>query len=505
MNDQELLNAYAADRSQEAFAALIERYVRLVYSACWRQLGDHQLAEDATQAVFLLLSQKSGDLLQTRLASWLLTTARNACRGIQRTQRRRQRREKAVAMSKPDPAPMDAPELLAMLDTGLLKLREADREAVVLRYLRAQPLREVGQALGVSEEAARKRVDRGLEKLRRYFRARGVESDSVALAAVLMRHSSVPGMPETIKQSILETCHAGGPSAAVGTCLAAINGRTMPAAVLQVMAVAITLAAGLGFAGWLAFSGDKSPAMDQAAAAPSLILDLSTPMDAWDSLCRALKSVDRQSAYACLTADPNRKATPIDALLTWNLAENRLRRAEVKAFGQAVPDLETGNTIDDFGRMLEVTWRLTPQSAKIDDDRAVLAFPPLNAAVLNLLPPFTQKVIQLWLGRPIRFVRSNRQWKVDLDHSVRVVLAQDGKPISGDIAMQYGVGLGEIVNQTAQLIENGQLARVTLATTSLWDKVRQLRSQYDLRDLSAFSLPADLPDEKAMAMLYREP
>lgn len=202
MTDSELLIEYSGKRSQGAFAALVERYVRLVHSACWRQLGDQQLAEDATQMVFMLLSQKAGKLQHTELAGWLLTSARYTCANIKRSQQRRQRRQQAVAMSEITHTTESNSDLLQMLDEALLRLRSADRTALVLRYLQGEPLRQVGEALGLSEDAARKRVDRGLEKLRQIFRDRGIQADSVALAAVLT-HIPQFAMRETLASQIV--------------------------------------------------------------------------------------------------------------------------------------------------------------------------------------------------------------------------------------------------------------------------------------------------------------
>jgi RNA polymerase sigma factor (sigma-70 family) len=517
MNDQELLNAYATEKSEEAFAALIDRYVRLVYSACWRQLGDHQLAEDATQGVFVLLSQKAGKLSQTRLASWLLTTARYACGGIQRAQQRRLRREKAVAMSKADDAltdaPTDAPELLAMLDAGLLKLREIDREAVVLRYLRAQPLRHVGAALGLSEEAARKRVDRGLEKLRRYFRAQGVESDSATLAAVLTRHSSAAGMSQTIVKSILRTCSAGAGNATVITALAAAARGAMFAASLRAAALAIAAVVVLGSAGWGLWSWLESGVSDQPvmadtqapAQAPAAAINLSTPMDTMDSLFQALQAMNRPGVYACLTADPNRKPTPIDALISWNLAENRLRRAGAKAFGQVVPELKTGFTVDELGRMMLIAWRLNGDEPKIDGDQALLDFPQFNDAVIAALPPDTGKVVQLWEGQPLRFTRSNNQWKCDLDRSVQLLILTDGKLITGDIEAQWRMEMVNTINDVAEKVENGQITRAHAASDALWGAIHQLEHTHNLTNFFGVTLPADVPAEKALAALTQEP
>src|SRR5689334_10168873 len=98
MDDDQLLREYVRDRSASAFGMLVERYVRLVHGACVRQLGDRQLAEDATQGVFVLLSMRAGRVRQARLAGWLLTAARYACANLRKSEARRVRRERVVAM-----------------------------------------------------------------------------------------------------------------------------------------------------------------------------------------------------------------------------------------------------------------------------------------------------------------------------------------------------------------------------------------------------------------------
>jgi hypothetical protein len=121
------------------------------------------------------------------LAGWLLTTSRYACANIRRTECRRRAREQVIAM--PDNAASHAQDsqMLQMLDEGLAHLPARDREALALRFMQAQSLREVGQALGVSEDAARKRVDRGLEKLRGYFAHRGVAANNACVIAALTK------------------------------------------------------------------------------------------------------------------------------------------------------------------------------------------------------------------------------------------------------------------------------------------------------------------------------
>src|SRR5208337_3857673 len=127
MSDAELLREYSRSRSEVAFRALIDQYVSMVYSSCWRQLRDRHLAEDATQAVFVLLSQKASAMRHSNLAGWLLTTARYTCAKIRKMELRRHRRETAVAMEQTRDTESQNDELLAMLDDGLSRLRGADR------------------------------------------------------------------------------------------------------------------------------------------------------------------------------------------------------------------------------------------------------------------------------------------------------------------------------------------------------------------------------------------
>src|SRR5438094_4424895 len=141
MTDAELLAEYSNQRCESAFRTLMSRYVNLVYGSCLRQLRDRQLAEDAAQGVFVLLSQKAGSLRQQPcVAGWLLTSARYACANMRKIQRRRARRELVVAMNHDAQSPVDAIDgaMIAELDEGLQRLGPGDRDAVVLRYLQDQ-------------------------------------------------------------------------------------------------------------------------------------------------------------------------------------------------------------------------------------------------------------------------------------------------------------------------------------------------------------------------------
>lgn len=161
MDDETLLRRYAREGDEAAFRALAQRYGGLVYAACLRDLRRPELAEDAAQAVFLVLARKAGRLrVRTTLVSWLVATARLVSRSAQRTERRRP----TVPLDERVPAPVATSD--AALFEALDALGGPEREAVVLRFVQGLSLAEVGRAQGVSEDAARMRVNRALKRLR---------------------------------------------------------------------------------------------------------------------------------------------------------------------------------------------------------------------------------------------------------------------------------------------------------------------------------------------------
>jgi RNA polymerase sigma factor (sigma-70 family) len=203
------LRAYAASGSQEAFAALSRQYVNLVYASARRQVGgDAHLAEDVTQAVFIVLAQKAKSVPTDRpISAWLLKVTRYCAANARRMKLHRETHErKAGEMARnlnenPSPDVDEDEQLAPLLDEGLSKLRPADRDALLLKYFEQKSLREVGEALGVSEEAAQKRVTRAVDRLRDFFRRRGTTVSGVALAAVLTSESSTAA-PASVAASV---------------------------------------------------------------------------------------------------------------------------------------------------------------------------------------------------------------------------------------------------------------------------------------------------------------
>ena len=171
--DCELVSAYAAQGSEAAFRALVRRHVDLVYATALRQLGDSGLAEEVTQNVFVALARKAPRLggFET-LAGWLHRTTILEAKARIRSELRRRRREETAAelviLQREGASPFAA--MVPLVDEALLSLRDRDRLALVLRFLEDRSLREVGVALGVDEDAARKRISRALDRLTEFFR-----------------------------------------------------------------------------------------------------------------------------------------------------------------------------------------------------------------------------------------------------------------------------------------------------------------------------------------------
>src|SRR5579862_2513743 len=180
MDDWELLQDYVKTGSDEAFARIVERHTDMVYAFCFRQMRNRELAEEAAQTVFIILARKAAALKrETVLAGWLFKTARFAIANalkIEARKRRIQSRAQAMAgatQSRKEPRAAND-DAFALLDDALAQLPEFERNAVLLKYFEQQTHTEVGAALGVSADAAEKRISRAIGKLHGFFAQRGI-------------------------------------------------------------------------------------------------------------------------------------------------------------------------------------------------------------------------------------------------------------------------------------------------------------------------------------------
>ena len=208
-SDWELLQDFVKTRSDAAFTELVERHIDWVYSVALRRVGESHLAEDIVQSVFALLARKAGSLRRgTLLGGWLFRSTCLVAKCSLRANRRRKRREEqASAMMTTAQAHDDDPQweqLAPHLDEAVASLSETDRSAVVLRFYQKKSLSEVGLHLGISEEAAKKRVSRTVDKLKTFMARRGVGLGGVVLAGMLAE-KTVQAAPAALAGSVAKT------------------------------------------------------------------------------------------------------------------------------------------------------------------------------------------------------------------------------------------------------------------------------------------------------------
>lgn len=218
-SDMMLVQEYANTRSERAFSTLVERHVNLVHASALRQVGDVHLAQEITQAVFIILADKAKSLgPDTILSAWLYRTTRYAAADALKSQRRRVKREQEAYMQstllddQTDPA---WAQLSASLDDAMAKLNESDRAIVILRYFENKSAAEVAEALKLSDAAVHKRLSRALEKLRKFFALRGATVTTAIVASAISAnsvHAAPVGLVNTITSVVVAKSAATGGS-----------------------------------------------------------------------------------------------------------------------------------------------------------------------------------------------------------------------------------------------------------------------------------------------------
>jgi len=227
----ELLRQYAEGNDQDAFRQIVAEHIDMVYSACARQLGDPHMAEEVTQAVFIILAKKAAMLPETTiLPAWLHKTARYAALNAMKMERRRrihERRAAEMAMERSRNSGSWV-KLAPVLDEGMARLADRDRAAIMLRFFEKRSIADVGAAMGVSEDAAGMRISRALDKLRSFFSRRGVAVSTAAVGALMLRNG-VEAAPLALASSI------GGSVVGSGIGVGAMMGGPLVKGALKMM------------------------------------------------------------------------------------------------------------------------------------------------------------------------------------------------------------------------------------------------------------------------------
>jgi RNA polymerase sigma factor (sigma-70 family) len=245
MSDLDLLDQYVREKREEAFAALVDRHLKLVYSAALRQVRSPELAEEVTQSVFSDLARSAERLEpKTILTAWLYQVTRRTVINVVRGESRRQVREQiALEITSMNSNSSEWTAIEPLLDEAMEALDPPDRTAILLRYFEDKSLREVGKLLGTSENAAQKRVSRALDQLREFFSKRGRAVGVTGLAAIISANA-VQSAPASLKSAILTTTALSGASAPIPGTIAIT--KTLAMTTIQKALIGATLVAAVG-------------------------------------------------------------------------------------------------------------------------------------------------------------------------------------------------------------------------------------------------------------------
>ncbi|HVL15728.1 MAG TPA: sigma-70 family RNA polymerase sigma factor, partial [Gemmata sp.] len=320
--DGQLLGAFVADRDADAFGLLVRRHGPMVLGVCRRVIGDHQSAEDAFQAVFLVLARRAATVRpREQVGNWLYGVAyRTALKARGVLARRRSREKQVVVMPEP-PATHTPPEwadLQPVIDEELSRLPEKLRGPVVLCDIEGRPQREVAKHLGVPPATLATRLAAARRTLAQRLTKRGVALSGGAVAGLLTIHGSAAAVPHALAHGLARAAEAVAAGGAVSTLVSA-NAVQLSEGVLRMMLLtklkavavaamtAITLTGGLGLGLVPARAGGAGD--DPAAAAVAKVVPAQIPPAADEARVEvALKaaaggSVDDETFLKRMTLD----------------------------------------------------------------------------------------------------------------------------------------------------------------------------------------------------------
>ncbi len=257
---RDLLVAWGRNQSHEAFRELVKRYTDLVYSTAKRRLGamDHGAA-DVTQMVFTRLARKAASLPpDIILGAWLHRQAMRQALNFLRGERRRQAREQHALEMNAASVDDSWQTLAPHLDEAIASLPEKERSILILRYYGDERINGIAAELGISKEAAQKRLERATARLgeRLERRMAVVPALSAGLLAGRTVQAAPPGLAHQVSSQSLTEFHQAG-----------ILSRWWDRATSSTLAAAAGLVAGtvLGIPAGQALKPDFRPPLPLAA------------------------------------------------------------------------------------------------------------------------------------------------------------------------------------------------------------------------------------------------
>ena len=393
--DRELLRLYTQGSSAAAFAEIVQRHLNPVFSAALRRVnGDHALAEDVTQTVFVDFARKAGGIAaDAPLGGWLHRhTGFVASKMIDRERRRRAREQEAVTMN--DIRAMKSPhatdpvwkEAAPLLDEAIDALPASDRDALVLRFFEQKDFRSVGQALGMSDDSAQKKVSRALEKLRQMLVRKGVVSPVGALASLLAMYAVTPAPGALV--GLASTQSLAGAAVGARSLGEIISGLTAATRIkVAAVAVAVLLAAVVAGKKWGQAVTDppvypshqsiSGPASEPSKAAPQ-VPNAPTPDKLLPPANTGAASLVA-SAAAAWTTNQGVSGTAVALGFLNQLKANQMPEALAVALqvqGESVRSLLLRNLVGlwaESDQQAALAWAGDhPETNRIDMDQAIL-------------------------------------------------------------------------------------------------------------------------------------
>ncbi|HVY72314.1 MAG TPA: sigma-70 family RNA polymerase sigma factor [Verrucomicrobiae bacterium] len=454
--DNELLRRYCSDRSESAFAELVERHADLVYSAALHQLnGNPDLARDVAQVVFADLALKAASLRPSvSVAGWLYTSARFTAAKLVRSEQRRQAREqKALAMDDLDFAldlpGADATRLRPAIEEAMQDLTEEDREAVLLRYFENRDFKSVGTALAISDEAARKRVVRALERLRTILEGRGISSSESALTATLSGVAALSA-PAELHASLIRSALAvsTGPSPGIAS-------NFFHMTPLKTAVVLAGLAVGLGAPALL----QRGANLRLQAEKESLARQLADVQAAQTKL-RARHSIDEEELARLRKEHPEllRLRDEVGRLRLASREEAKPRTARTETEDQTVVNQQV--TIEaKFAKLpAPVLKKLALEATGIDVSGAGVAAILTGPQLSSLVHAFERQAGAEILGTPRVTTMNNRQARVESVETAALEAVDTKLGPSLDVMPAVSAD-----RQTIHLLTTARLAELTSA------------------------------------------
>ena len=432
--DSQLVRAYAAAGSEPAFQALVARHIHMVYATALRQTGDSGMAEEVTQNVFVTLARKAPRLCgMETLAGWLHRTAILEAKARIRSELRRALREETAArwavVQSEGVSPLET--LVPLLDEGMLRLREADRVALLLRFCEERSLRDVGESIGVDEDAARKRVSRALDRLTDFFRKRGFAVPTGAGAAALMAHASVAA-PAALAPTVTSAGLAAG-GAATGLNLLLLH--TMALTKTQTVAIFALIVAIPISMQWQSRTQAQSAALAAVAQVAALRQETAELNSDLARVRTSFARVQEERALAEQRATNQRTRQPAIAApppeYAWDDAAALVRvpKETLGRIGIRTMEDINGGLTDHIKEALQMT---DDEAARVEASmrRAIAEFRALEGSMLKQVPPRPDE-LQKQTPEDVRVFEvpslrnEYREWRDTLMTEIGQVLGED--------------------------------------------------------------------------------